>query len=168
MSPTDATPSSNDAGDWEYEYRPKAVRRLVAIAIVVVIAIHVTFGLLLDYSYTGVNIDWADKLSLIGVGVVICGALALLVRPRIRVGPRGVGVLNLVTERVYGWDDVVGMDYPDKAQWARLLFPYDEHIPVMAIQARDGDAAVTAMRRFRQVQEKYTVGDRGPRNDQSA
>ncbi|MFT3662260.1 MAG: PH domain-containing protein [Gordonia sp. (in: high G+C Gram-positive bacteria)] len=156
----DRSTDRKPADDWEYVYRPKAVRKIVGAAVAVVIVIHVTFGLLLDHSYTGVTIDWADKLSLIGVGVVICGALLLLVRPRLRFGPQGVGVLNLVTERVYGWDDVVGMDYPDKAQWARLLFPYDEHIPVMAIQARDGEAAVAAMRSFREYREKYATRTR--------
>ncbi|MEZ5211537.1 MULTISPECIES: PH domain-containing protein [unclassified Gordonia (in: high G+C Gram-positive bacteria)] len=146
-------PDTDD--DWVYVYRPKAIVRIVIIAIVVVIAIHVTFGLLLTWRDTGAPVGWQDQAALITIGVVISCVLLLFTRSRLRVGPRGIGVLNLVTERVYGWDEVTGMSYPEKAPWARLLFPYDEHIPVMAVQARDGDAAVAAMRRVRELQREY-------------
>ena len=141
---------------WDYVYRPRAFSIIAVWVALVVIAIHVTFGLLLSISYTGVNIGWGDKLALICIGLVIAGAVLLVTRARLRVGPDGVGVRNLVSERVYGWDQVVGMSYPDGAQWARLLFPHDEHIPVMAVQARDGDAAVQAMRHFRELRARYT------------
>lgn len=141
--------------DWDLVYRPRAIVKIVIAVIAVVIAIHVTFGLLLTISYTGANVGWADQISLIGIGVVISAALLLFTRSRLRVGPRGVGVRNLVSERLYEWDSVQGLSYPEKAQWARLLFAYDEHIPVMAVQARDGTAAVEAMRSFRQLREKY-------------
>ena len=147
--------AADTAAEWDMVYRPKAIMRLVAIAIAVVLAIHVTFGLLLSVSYTGVKIGWGDKFALIGIGLVICGALLLFTRSRLRVGPRGVGVRNLVSERLYEWDAVRGLAYPDKAQWGRLEFDYDEHIPVMAVQARDGGDAVEAMREFRALHAKY-------------
>ncbi len=140
---------------WDLTYRPTQINKLVAGAIAVVIAIHLTFGLLLTYSYTGVDVGWGDKLALIGIGLVISGALLLFTRSRLRVGPAGVEVRNLVSERLYEWDAVRGLGYADKAQWARLLFAHDEHIPVMAIQARDGAAAVEAMRHFRELQAEY-------------
>lgn len=155
-SPAGNTGTDND-DDWDLIYRPRAIVTIVIVAIVVVIAIHVTFGLLLTVSYTGVNVDWTDQAALIGIGVVISSALLLFTRSRLRVGPRGVGVRNLVSERLYEWDSVKGLSYPDKAQWARLLFAYDEHIPVMAIQARDGTPAVEAMRTFRNLHHKYTA-----------
>ncbi|MFZ2510578.1 MAG: PH domain-containing protein [Gordonia sp. (in: high G+C Gram-positive bacteria)] len=144
---------------WDLIYRPKQINKLVAGAIVIVIVIHLTFGLLLSYSYTGVNIGWGDKLALITIGFVISGALLLFTRSRLRVGPEGVGVQNLMSERFYEWEAVRGMGYPEKAQWARLLFDSDEHIPVMAVQARDGADAVAAMRRFRELQAKYRPDD---------
>lgn len=146
---------ADDVGDWELVYRPRAVVRLVLIAMAVVLVIHVVFGLLLNFSYTGVNVGWLDKLSLILIGLIICGALWLFTRSRLRAGPRGVEVRNLVGERLYDWDSVVGLAYPEKSPWARLLFAHDEHIPVLAVQARDGDAAVEAMRAFRELQDRY-------------
>ncbi|MFT4088191.1 MAG: PH domain-containing protein [Gordonia sp. (in: high G+C Gram-positive bacteria)] len=141
--------------DWTYEYRPRRIQTIAWVTAGVVLLIHVVFGLLLNISYTGVNIELSDELALIGVGLVVACAILLFTRSRLRVGPSGVGVRNLMSERVYGWDRVVGLAYPDRAQWARLLLPQDEHIPVLAVQARDGDAAVEAMRRFRELRQQY-------------
>ncbi|ALG84756.1 PH domain-containing protein [Gordonia phthalatica] len=152
---TDAASGGATDGDWEYVYRPRWMKRAALVAVAIVMIIHVTFGLLLDISYTGVNVDWADKLSLIGVGVLISAVILYLTRARIRVGPQGIGVLNLVSERVFGWDEVLGLEYPEKGSWARLVFPSDEHIPVMAIQARDGELAVDAMNRIRELGAHY-------------
>ena len=156
MTGEDATDDRTaGTGDWDYVYHPRWMKRAALVAIAIVMIIHVTFGLLLDISYTGVNVDWADKLSLIGVGVLISAVILYLTRARVRVGPQGVGVLNLVSERVFGWDEVIGLEYPEKGTWARLVFPNDEHIPVMAIQARDGDLAVEAMNRIRDLGAHY-------------
>ncbi|NLG46172.1 PH domain-containing protein [Gordonia sp. (in: high G+C Gram-positive bacteria)] len=143
------------ADTWEFVYKPRWMRQAAWVAIAVVMVIHLTFGFLLDITYTGVNIDWWDKFSLIGVGVLICAVILFLTRSRVRVGPDGIGVLNLVSERVFTWDQMIGLEYPEKGFCARLLFPGDEHIPVMAIQARDGDAAVAAMSRIREYGQKY-------------
>ena len=156
-----ATPQTDDSAEWEYVYTPKAIKGIAYTVAAVIIVIHLVFGLLLNVSYTGVNVGWPDKIALISVGVVLAGVVLLLTRSRMRVGPTGVGVRNLIGERVYGWDVVQGLGYPEKAQWARLLFPHDEHIPVMAVQARDGDRAVEAMRRFRELQDEYTAAARG-------
>ncbi|WP_084638017.1 PH domain-containing protein [Gordonia shandongensis] len=145
---------------WDYEYRPRWMNRAVAVACAIVMIIHITFGLLLDVSYTGVNVRWVDKAALICVGILICAVLVYLSRSRLRVGPAGVGVRNMVGERIFGWDQVIGMAYPEKGFCARLLFPGDEHVPVMAVQARDADLAVEAMGRFRDLYEQYAP-DRG-------
>ena len=82
-------------------------------------------------------------------------AVLLFTRARLRVGPAGVGVRNLVGERVFEWDRVQGMTYPDKGFSARLLLPADEHVPVLAVQAWDSDRAVAAMTAFRELEERY-------------
>ncbi|GAC57311.1 hypothetical protein GOHSU_18_00660 [Gordonia hirsuta DSM 44140 = NBRC 16056] len=153
--------------EWDLVYRPKAIITIVAVAIAIVIVIHLIFGLLLNISYTGVNIGWADKIALISIGLVISASLLLFTRSRLRVGSRGVEVRNLVTERCYEWDVVQGLAYPEKGPWARLLFAHDEHIPVMAVQARDGARAVEAMRRFRELHTRYTAPPKPTAADES-
>ncbi|GEE02736.1 hypothetical protein nbrc107696_31820 [Gordonia spumicola] len=142
---------------WEYTYEPRWLRRAGLWAAGVVIAIHLVFGLLLNISYTGVGVGWSDKLGLIAVGFVIAAAVLLVFRTRLRVGPDGVGVRNLVGERVFTWDVVRGLEYPDKGFSARLLLPSDEHVPVLAVGSRDGDRAVDAMETFRELYTKYAT-----------
>lgn len=141
--------------DWDFVYTPRWLRNACFAVAALVIVIHLVFGLLLNISYTGVGVGWSDKIGLIAVGLVIAGVVLLPTRARLRVGPSGVGVRNLVSERVWGWDQVRGVEYPEKGYWAQLLLPQDEHVPVMAIGARDGERAVAAMERVRELQGQY-------------
>lgn len=148
--------SVDTAVEWDLVYRPRRMPRVAVVAAIVVLAIHVTFGALLTISDTGArNIGLSDQLAIGLIGVIITGAVLLLTRARLRVGPTGVGVRNLVGERVFEWDRVQGMTYPDKGFSARLLLPADEHVPVLAVQAWDSDRAVAAMTAFRELEERY-------------
>ncbi len=148
--------SVDTAVEWDLVYRPRRMPRVAVVAAIVVLAIHVTFGALLTISDTGArNIGLSDQLAIGLIGVIITGAVLLFTRARLRVGPAGVGVRNLVGERVFEWDRVEGMTYPDKGFSARLLLPADEHVPVLAVQAWDSDRAVAAMTAFRELEERY-------------
>lgn len=146
------------AGDaeWDMEYRSRRLRVIAIPVAIVVLAIHITFGLLLTISDTGPdNIGWSDQAAVISIGVIIAGAVMLLTRPRLRVGRRGVSVRNLATERLFEWNEVCGLTYPDKGFGGQLELPGDEHVPVLAIQAGDGDRAVAAMERYRDIERSY-------------
>ncbi|WP_051989722.1 PH domain-containing protein [Gordonia soli] len=138
---------------WEFVYRPRRTPRIAIAVAIVVLIIHIVFGALLTISDTGVQIGLSDQFAIWIIGVVVAGAILLFTRVRLRVGPQGVGVRNLTSERVFGWDRIVGLTYPDKGFGARLLLPADEHIPVLAVQAGDGDRAVGAMNRFRELRQ---------------
>ena len=71
------------------------------VAAAIVVAIHVVFAILLDMDYTGVSIRWLDKASLILLGLIIAAVICLPTQARLRVGPRGVGVKNWTSERVF-------------------------------------------------------------------
>ncbi|MEE3850426.1 PH domain-containing protein [Gordonia sp. LSe1-13] len=129
--------------------------RIAIVVAAVVIAIHITFAALLTISDTGVQIGGSDQLGLALIGVVEAALILLFTRPRLRVGRAGVGVRNLTGERLFEWDRVRGMTYPDKGFSARLLLPDDEHVPVLAVQAWDSDRAVAAMNAFRELEQRY-------------
>ncbi|MFW0784957.1 PH domain-containing protein [Gordonia sp. CPCC 206044] len=129
--------------------------RVAIVVAVVVLAIHITFAGLLTISDTGVHVGGSDQIGLALIGLVEAGAILLFTRARLRVGPDGVGVRNLVGERLFEWDRVQGLTYPDKGFSARLLLPADEHVPVLAVQAWDSDRAVAAMTEFRELEERY-------------
>lgn len=149
-------PAQTGGGEWELVYRSRRLRTIAIAAAVVVLIIHVTFGVLLTISNTGPkNIGIDDQAAIIIIGLIIAGLVLLLMRPRLRVGARGVSVRNLATERTFGWDEIRGLAYPDKGFGGQLELPADEHIPVLAIQAGDGDLAVAAMERYRDIEERY-------------
>ncbi|MBT0568029.1 PH domain-containing protein [Williamsia sp. CHRR-6] len=146
----------DDISDWELTYRAVRTPRYAAVVAGVVVLVHVVIGVLLRSSDTGVDFRLSDQVGLALIGVVIGGVILLLTRPRIRVGPHGVAVRNLIGERFFGWADVNGIWYPDKGHWARLELPGDDYVPVMAIQANDGLAAVGAMDSFRELHARHS------------
>ncbi|GAB90233.1 hypothetical protein GORHZ_090_00120 [Gordonia rhizosphera NBRC 16068] len=144
---------------WDLEYRPRRMPRIAIAAAVVVLAIHITFAALLTISDTGVHVGGVDQIGLALIGLVEAGAILLFTRPRLRVGAAGVEVRNLVGDRLFSWDRVAGLAYPEKGFSARLLLPDDEHVPVLAVQAWDADRAVAAMSSFRELDERYRHHD---------
>lgn len=140
---------------WDMQVKSrKSARYAIAAAVLLVVA-HSTVAVLLRVSPTGVYFRTADQLAMAGIGVLL-GALALvLTRPRIRVGPAGVAVRNLLSERLIEWDLVRGLSFPDGAMWARVDIPDDEFINVMAIQSNDREHAVAAVRKFRTLERTY-------------
>ena len=157
MASTDS-PRNGDA-EWDMIYRPRRLARIAVVVAIVVLAIHIVFGVLLTISDTGPeNIGASDQAAIIIIGLVIAAAILLFTRPRLRVGRQGVSVRNLWGDRLFGWDRVRGLTYPDRGFGAQLLLPADEHIPVLAVQAGDGDRAVEAMDRYRVLAARYQSG----------
>ncbi|MDQ2636458.1 MAG: PH domain-containing protein [Actinomycetota bacterium] len=141
--------------DWDLQLRPHRSPYFVYAAAVMILAIHVTVGALLKIASTGVIFQTADQVAIALLGVVIAGAVLLLVRPRLRIGAAGVAVRNLFGYRLIPWSQVVDVSFPRGARWARVDLPDDEYIPVMAIQAVDKDRAVDAMDQVRGLVQRY-------------
>lgn len=141
--------------DWDLEVKPHLTPYFAYGAAALIVAAHVTVGVLLKISSTGVVFQTADQVAIALLGVVIAGAVLLLARPRLRIGAPGVAVRNLFGDRVIPWSDVVGLTFPRGARWARVDLPDDEYVPVMAIQAVDKERAVDAMDDVRVLLERY-------------
>lgn len=155
-------------GGWDLVYRPRRLVLWSAVAAVVVLLIHAVFAYLLTKEHLDIfgrrftfgdngvrNIGSADQWAIMAIGIVVAGGILLLTRPRLRVGASGVAVRNLIGERHFGWDEIVGITYPERGSSAWLEFPMDEHIPVLAVRVGDGEAAVVVMERIRELQQKY-------------
>ena len=156
-----ASTDTSERGDaeWDMVYRPRRLARIAVVVAVVVLAIHIVFGVLLTISDTGPeNIGASDQAAIIIIGLIIAAAILLFTRPRLRVGKQGVSVRNLWGDRLFEWDRVRGLTYPDRGFGAQLLLPADEHIPVLAVQAGDRDRAVEAMDRYRELAARYQSG----------
>jgi hypothetical protein len=141
--------------DWDAQLRPHLTPYVAyAVAVVLVVA-HVVVGLLLKIGSTGVIFQTSDQIAMAGLGFVLAGLVLLFARPRLRVGPVGLSVRNLLGDRLVPWSDVVGVSFPAGARWARIDLPDDEYIPLMAIQSVDKERAVDAMDTVRALLARY-------------
>lgn len=130
------------------------VRPLRAVVIswvsaVVIVVLFTGIALVLRNSDTGVFFRLADQVALVLIGLFIAGGCLLMARPRVRADAAGIEVRNVVATKHLAWSDVERVAFPDGASWARIDLPDYEYVPVMAIQAVDGQRAVDAMRRLR-------------------
>jgi hypothetical protein len=141
--------------DWDVVLRPRWTPYVAYTAAFVIAATGIVVGLLLKIRYTGATIQPADQVAMGGLGVILAAAVLLLATPRVRVGPAGIGVRNIVTERVISWSDVVDVSFPEGARWARVDLADYEYVPVLAIQSVDGERAVASMDTLRDLLAKY-------------
>jgi PH (Pleckstrin Homology) domain-containing protein len=140
---------------WDVELRPHRSPLFIYAAAFLIAAMHIVVGALLKIKSSGVIFHTADQVAIALLGLVIAGAVLLFARPRLRVGPAGLSVRNLLGDKLVPWADVVGVSFPAGRRWARIDLPDDEYIPLMAIQAVDKERAVDAMDAVRSLLARY-------------
>ncbi|KHO26777.1 PH domain-containing protein [Mycolicibacterium setense] len=143
------------AQTWDIDVRPYRTPYFAYGAALVIFLAHVAVGVLLKVGSTGVLFQTSDQVAIALLGAIIGGVVLLFARPRLKVGPAGVAVRNLIGFKVIPWSDVLGVSFPVGARWARVELPDDEYIPVMAIQAIDKGRAVAAMDEVRDLIDRY-------------
>ena len=147
------SPTSREV--WDVELRPHRMPLFVYIAAFLIAAVHIMVGLLLKIQSSGVIFHTSDQVAVAALGLVIAGGVLLFARPRLRVGPAGLSVRNLLGYKLIPWTDVVGVSFPAGRRWARIDLPDDEYVPLMAIQAVDKERAVDAMDTVRSLLARY-------------
>ena len=140
---------------WDVTLRPRLTPYFAYGAAFVIAAAHITVGFLLKIGSTGVVFQTADQVAMGLLGIVLAGLVLLFTRPRLRIGPAGLSVRNLLGDKLVPWSQVVAVSFPPGARWARVDLPHDEYVPAMAIQAVDKGRAVQAMDTVRELMEKY-------------
>jgi hypothetical protein len=140
---------------WDVELRPHLTPLFAYAAAFLIATVHIVAGLLLKTQSSGVIFQTADQVALALLGLVLAAAVLLLARPRLRVGPAGLSVRNMLGDRLIPWSDTVGVSFPVGSRWARIDLPDDEYVPVMAIQAVDKNRAVDAMDTVRRLLARY-------------
>jgi hypothetical protein len=144
-----------DGEVWDVELRPHRSPPFIYAAAFVIAAAHIVVGMLLKIKSSGVIFHTSDQVAIAVLGLVIAGVLVLFARPRLRVGPAGLSVRNLLGDRLVRWSEVVGVSFPVGSRWARIDLPDDEYLPLMAIQAVDKERAVDAMDTVRSLLSRY-------------
>ncbi|AWB84061.1 PH domain-containing protein [Corynebacterium liangguodongii] len=141
---------------WELELRSPFLKKVAIGWVVVVMAVHIFMGAVVDAGFTGLDFTLVDKLAFPGIGVIISAlSYVALTRPRVRVNADGVEVRNIIGTRFYPWLVIYGLSFPRSARMARLELPEFEYVPLWAIQAADGKGALAAVDKFRALEAAY-------------
>ena len=135
--------------------RPHRIAILAFIAAAVVVTAMAVVGILLRQSAAGVNFHGSDQIALIGLGLLVGIAIAMMARPRLKIYDTGIRVRNILGDNFYEWPLVYRVAFPGGSQWAQLILPDDETHPVMAIQAMDRGRAVESLRQVRALHAQY-------------
>jgi hypothetical protein len=137
-----------------FQARPHKARAIaIAVAAVFVVAL-TTVAVLLRSSSTGANFYVSDQVAMAGIGLILAGGALWFARPRVRADREGVEVRNMLSARRYPWPEIESVSFPDGSPWARLELADDEYVPILAVQAIDGEHAVTAMRELRRLRRE--------------
>jgi Bacterial PH domain len=136
--------------------RPHKARVIAAIVAVVLLSAFTVAGLLMLRTHTGAYFRLSDQIAMIGIGLFLAAGALWFARPRVRADVDGVEVRNMLGAKRYPWSEIENVSFPDGSPWARLELPNDEYVPVVAIQAIDGEHAVTAMRELRKLRREAT------------
>ncbi|MBU3752263.1 MAG: PH domain-containing protein [Mycobacterium sp.] len=140
---------------WDAEFRPRAVPR-AGIAVAALIAVCGLVLAALNDRSSGAFMRTADQVAWGGLAVILAAAIvAVLTRPRLRVGPSGLAVRNVLDDRLIPWPDVVDIYFPRGKRWPRVELQAHEYVPVLAIHSADGDRAVAAMDTLRELMARY-------------
>lgn len=138
---------------WDAVFRPRLMPVLAWVGAAGMVAAGIGVALTLREESTGPLLRSADQYAMLGIALVLAGVILLLTRPRLRVGPAGLGVRNVLEERLIPWEDVVGVSFPKR--WARVELAGYEYVPVVAIQSIDRERAVAAMDAVRELMGRY-------------
>ncbi|UGT43109.1 PH domain-containing protein [Nocardia yamanashiensis] len=152
--PESAAPAAGD--QWDLEIRPHFIVTILRCVAAFFAIAFTLAGIFLRTGSTGVNFRVSDQIAVAAFGFILGGAVLMLTRPRVRVGPAGVQVRNILGDNLFRWDDIRGISFPDKKYWARLELVHEEYVPMLAIRRDDQLRAAEAMDRFRELGAKYT------------
>lgn len=139
--------------------RPRKIRIIAwSLAVLVVVAM-VMVGVLLKQSNTAaVTFRTSDQLAMIGLGLILAGAILVLTRPYVRADVDGVVVRNLGGVTRVPWQVVKAVRFTDANPWATLELQDDDALTLLAIQAVDGAAAAEATENLRRMLNESRAG----------
>ena len=128
----------------QFVFRPYRARWVAWIAAIVLVGVMTSVALTLRGVSTGVYFHSDDQVAMVLLGALMGLAMLVPAYAVVRADTEGVRVRNLLITRFVPWSEVLEVGFPHGARWARLELPYDEYLPVSAIQLVDGKRAVIA------------------------
>jgi hypothetical protein len=135
--------------------RPVLMTRIATACAAVVLAVFVVVAIVMPRANAGAHFDWKDQVATGVLGVVLAGFILVLTRPRLRADAGGVTIRNhWGPDKTIPWDLVVGVEFPERRRFARLVLPADETVALYAVQRLDREQSVAVMRALRTLFEQ--------------
>lgn len=141
-------------------------RKLIFWSIVTAVLFAATFivtGVLLKQSEAGTIFTLADQIGIGGVGLILAAGALMFTRPRVWANSRRVKVRNVFTTKVVPWGVVRDVGVSQGSAWGILNLQDDDRISMLGLQVADGQRAVDAMKRLRELHGSVV----NPRTDET-
>jgi hypothetical protein len=132
-------------------FRPRRIRVVAWVAAVVTVAAAVGLAVALrgPIGEGLAGFGTADRVALVGLGLIGAAALLSLTRPLVEADADGVRVRNVIGDHRLPWGVVRAIRFERGASWATLELQDDDVLGVLAVQAVDKQHAVEAVRALR-------------------
>lgn len=125
---------------------PHRMRVICAITAGVVVAVMLVVAIFLKHESTGVvSFGSVDQFAMAGIGLVLGAGILFLGRSKVEADAEGIRVQNVVGRYDLPWVVVDAVRFERGSPWASLRLVTGEEISVIAVQAADGEQAVTAI-----------------------
>jgi len=121
--------------DLPVTFRPRRAR-LVAVTLGTLVTVGCV-GIALVVS--GEGWSWPYRVAMAGTAVPIVTVLGLLARPRVDADADGITIVNLIYRHRLAWAQIVEVRLYVGDPWVMLDLDDGETLPVMALQAADGE-----------------------------
>ena len=145
---------SGPEGEWDAEFKPHRMS-LIAYGVAALIAVIGVVVAVINNEASGAYLRPTDQVAMGAIALLLAGGVLLFTRPRLKVGPSGLAVRNILEYRVIPWAEVVDFSFPPGRRWARVDLAAHEYQPVAAVQLIDRERAVAAMDTVRDLMDRY-------------
>jgi hypothetical protein len=130
--------------------RPIVSARLARITAAVVFVVFIVIALVMTHANAGATFGPKDQVGTGVLGALIASGFLLLTRPRLVADSASVRMRSYVgAYRMVPWEVIVGVEFPAKARFARVVLPGEEILALYAVQRLDKEQAVAVMRGLR-------------------
>ena len=132
------------------DVRPVLMRRIGYVSSSVVVVAFGIIALVMTHATAGAHFGVKDQIGTAVIGVILGGLLLMPTRPRMQADHDSVRLRAFLGGwRTVPWDVIVGVEFPAKVRFARLVLPGEETLAIYAIARMDKQHAVAAMRALR-------------------
>jgi Bacterial PH domain len=130
--------------------RPVVMARIGYLSALAVFVVFLVTAIVMPHANAGAHFGVKDQISTAVLGVILGGLFLMLTRPRLVADRESLRLRSFLGGwRTVPWDVVVGVEFPNKVRFARIVLPGEETLAIYAVQRLDRDQAVEAMRNLR-------------------